>query len=157
MKVSITELRDMVASAIRQTVTEAKKGSKRPPKEVPMRTDEVELAQRDRHVRGMPGYSHSQANDFSKPLGPANLAKRQGASGMGGWTSESAKARVMQRIHELQIRRLVRMIVAEEVTAIREKTPPGFEKVVKTLKKKKGVENPWAVAWSMKDKGVRPK
>lgn len=32
-------------------------------------------------------------------------------------------------------------------------TPPGGEKVVKALKKDKDVENPWAVAWSMKDKG----
>lgn len=34
-----------------------------------------------------------------------------------------------------------------------EKTPPGGEKVVKALKKDKKVKNPWAVAWSMKDKG----
>lgn len=34
-----------------------------------------------------------------------------------------------------------------------EKTPPGGEKVVKALKKQKGVKNPWAVAWSMKNKG----
>lgn len=32
-------------------------------------------------------------------------------------------------------------------------TPPGGEKVVRALKKDKDVENPWAVAWSMKDKG----
>lgn len=34
-----------------------------------------------------------------------------------------------------------------------EVTPPGGEKVVKALKKQKGVKNPWAVAWSMKNKG----
>lgn len=34
-----------------------------------------------------------------------------------------------------------------------EKTPPGGEKVVKALKKDKRVKNPWAVAWSMKNKG----
>lgn len=34
-----------------------------------------------------------------------------------------------------------------------EVTPPGGEKVVKALKHRKGVKNPWAVAWSMKNKG----
>lgn len=37
------------------------------------------------------------------------------------------------------------------------KTPKGFEPVVKELKKKGGVANPWAVAWSMKNKGIKPK
>lgn len=41
--------------------------------------------------------------------------------------------------------------------ARREVTPPGFEPVVKALKRKGGVENPWAVAWSMKDKGYSVK
>ena len=34
-----------------------------------------------------------------------------------------------------------------------QKAPPGGEKVVKALKKQKGVRNPWAVAWSMKNRG----
>lgn len=34
-----------------------------------------------------------------------------------------------------------------------EKAPPGGEKVVKALKKQKGVDNPFAVAWAMKNKG----
>ena len=33
-----------------------------------------------------------------------------------------------------------------------EVTPPGYEPVVKALKKKPGVDNPWAVAWAMKGK-----
>ncbi len=37
------------------------------------------------------------------------------------------------------------------------KTPKGFEPVVKELKKKGGVDNPWAVAWSMKNRGIKPK
>lgn len=163
MKLGIVELRDMIAEAVRQTLEEApKKGSKRPPKDIPMRSVESELETRDRAVRGMPGYSHSEQNDFSKPLGPANIVKRQGASGMGGWTSE-AKRQLQDKIHELQVRRLVRMIVAEELAAVRsegrltEVTPPGFERVVKGLKKAKGVKNPWAVAWSMKKKGAHPK
>jgi len=34
--------------------------------------------------------------------------------------------------------------------------PPGFEKVVKKLKKNKEIDNPWALAWSMKNKGDKP-
>lgn len=41
--------------------------------------------------------------------------------------------------------------IAEE--EIDEKAPPGGENVVKTLKKQKGVKNPFAVAWAMKNKG----
>ena len=36
---------------------------------------------------------------------------------------------------------------------LEEKAPPGGEKVVKALKKQKGVKNPWAVAWAMKNRG----
>jgi len=38
-----------------------------------------------------------------------------------------------------------------------EVSPPGYEKVVKGIKKNKDVDNPWAVAWSMKNKGIKPK
>lgn len=38
-----------------------------------------------------------------------------------------------------------------------EVTPPGFEKVVKALKKEKEVDNPWAIANYMKNKGDKPK
>jgi len=38
-----------------------------------------------------------------------------------------------------------------------EATPPGFEDVVMALKKEPDVENPWAVAQSMKKKGIEPK
>lgn len=41
-------------------------------------------------------------------------------------------------------------------TDTRETAPPGFEHVVKGLKGKPGVDNPFAVAWSMKDKGIEP-
>jgi hypothetical protein len=37
-----------------------------------------------------------------------------------------------------------------------EVAPPGFEKAVKAMKKKKSVDNPYAVAWSMKNKGDEP-
>lgn len=40
--------------------------------------------------------------------------------------------------------------------ALAEVAPPGFEKAVKVMKKKKSVDNPYAVAWSMKNKGDEP-
>lgn len=115
MKISITELRDMVAEAVKRTLEEApKKGKKL--KEIPPVSDESEIEQRDRHVRGLKGYMHSDVNDFSKPLGAASVTKRQGASGMGGWTSESTTVgQIRRKIAEMQIRRLVKMIVGEEV------------------------------------------
>lgn len=40
-----------------------------------------------------------------------------------------------------------------EETDVDQKAPPGGEKVVKALKKDKNVDNPWAVAWAMKNRG----
>ena len=40
---------------------------------------------------------------------------------------------------------------------VSEVTPKGYEKIVKSLKRSKDVENPWAVAWWMKSKGIKPK
>lgn len=41
----------------------------------------------------------------------------------------------------------------EDYDPLDEKSPPGGQKVVRALKKAKGVENPFAVAWAMKKKG----
>jgi len=90
MKISITEFRDMVAEAVRRTVREAK----RKPKEIAPRSEESILAQRDAMVRGLPGYAHGNVLDMAKPLGKRNKVKKQGASGMGNWTSEG------RRMHE---------------------------------------------------------
>ena len=84
VKVNIIELRDMVAAAVRQTVAEAKR-----PKLPAPRSEESIAAQRARRLTGLPGYEHGEVLDMSKPLGKKNLAKRQGAANMGGWTSES--------------------------------------------------------------------
>lgn len=90
MKITITEFRDMIAEAVRRTIAEAKK-----PKEVAPRSEESILAQRDAQVRGLPGYSHGNVLDMSKPLGKRNRAKKQGAANMGGWTSEGRRLREM--------------------------------------------------------------
>jgi hypothetical protein len=41
----------------------------------------------------------------------------------------------------------------DEADDLDQVAPPGGEKVVKALKKQKGVKNPWAVAWAMKNRG----
>jgi hypothetical protein len=34
--------------------------------------------------------------------------------------------------------------------------PPGWENTVKKMKKHDEIDNPWALAWSMKNKGDKP-
>lgn len=43
----------------------------------------------------------------------------------------------------------------EETEQVQEVAPPGFEGTVKAMKKYKGIDNPWALAWSMKNKGYK--
>ncbi len=38
---------------------------------------------------------------------------------------------------------------------INEVSPPGWEGTVKAMKKHKEITNPWALAWSMKNKGYK--
>ena len=96
----------MVAAAVKQTIAEAKKK----PKILPQHSEESVAANRSRATKGLPGYAHSDVLDLSKPLGKKNLAKRQGATGMGNWTSESHQRKVEA------IKALVRLIVAEEIS-----------------------------------------
>ncbi len=114
MRVGIDELRQMVAEAVRRALTEAKRKGRKP-KDIPTMTPEAEAKERSLKTRGMPGYSHSPSNDYSEPLGPANLLKRQGASNMGNWTAEG----ILRRLREMQLRRLIRATVAEEVRSRR--------------------------------------
>ena len=39
----------------------------------------------------------------------------------------------------------------------KEIAPPGWEGTVKAMKKKKGIDNPYALAWHMHNKGMKPK
>jgi hypothetical protein len=45
------------------------------------------------------------------------------------------------------------VVDAKEVVAV---APPGWEKTVKKMKKHKKIDNPWALAWWMKEKGYKP-
>ena len=60
-----------------------------------------------------------------------------------------------------ELRDMIRSVLKEEMGChdeeeLDEVTPPGFEKVVKGLKKNPEVDNPWAVANAMKNKGIKP-
>jgi hypothetical protein len=122
MKLRMTELREMVREALRRSLTEAK----RKPKDVPAQSKEAVLAANDRKVRAT-GYSHSPVNDFSEPLGDANLYKSQGASNIGGFTGVGPNGgtgpvtaeQILRRLREMQLRRIIRGIVGEEVKARR--------------------------------------
>ena len=43
----------------------------------------------------------------------------------------------------------------EDVESVDEKAPPGFEGTVKAMKKHKEIDNPFALAWSMKNNGYK--
>lgn len=45
----------------------------------------------------------------------------------------------------------------QEESKLYEVAPKGYEDIIKSLKKNPNVDNPWAVAWSMKNKGIQPK
>ena len=50
---------------------------------------------------------------------------------------------------------LAKKTTKEEVEQVDEKAPPGFEGTVRAMKKHKDVTNPFALAWSMKNKGYK--
>ena len=43
----------------------------------------------------------------------------------------------------------------KESVELDEVSPPGFEGTVKAMKKHKDIDNPWALAWYMKNKGYK--
>lgn len=118
----MTELREMVRAAVGRTLDEAKKKG-RTPKGIPTVSDEAVESQRERQVRGT-GYTHSPQNDFSQPLGDANHYKSQGAANFGNYTGVGGSPfltaeGVLRQMREMQLRRVIRAVVAEEVKARR--------------------------------------
>jgi len=45
---------------------------------------------------------------------------------------------------------------SEDDKDVDEVTPPGWEKTVRGMKQHPEISNPWALAWSMKNKGYSP-
>jgi hypothetical protein len=55
-------------------------------------------------------------------------------------------------------RRIARKFLSqqEEDGEVVSVAPPGWEGPIKEMKKNKDIDNPWALAWHMKDKGDKP-
>lgn len=108
MKISIQEFRNIVADAVASVVTEA--GKKIPAKQ----SDEYRIKELEKHIMGLPGFKHSKELDFSKPQGKRSRAKKQGASNIGPWTSESKQTHESK--HKKAMEMLIRAICKEELS-----------------------------------------
>jgi hypothetical protein len=76
--------------------------------------------------------------DKAKPQPSGGAGKKQGSSYGGSKQKEEPKEDMK-----------------EDVESVDEKAPPGFEGTVKAMKKHKEIDNPFALAWSMKNKGYK--
>ena len=73
----------------------------------------------------------------------------------------------IMKITKRQLRTLIRETISDEAVGdlegqkldeddLEEVAPPGWEGTVKKMKDDPEIENPWALAWSMKKKGYKP-
>jgi hypothetical protein len=76
--------------------------------------------------------------DKAKPQPSGGAGKKQGSKYGGSKQKEEPKEDMK-----------------EDVESVDEKAPPGFEGTVKAMKKHKDIDNPFALAWSMKNKGYK--
>jgi hypothetical protein len=76
--------------------------------------------------------------DKNKPQPSGGAGKKQGSKYGGSKQKEEPKEDMK-----------------EDVESVDEKAPPGFEGTVKAMKKHKNIDNPFALAWSMKNKGYK--
>lgn len=76
--------------------------------------------------------------DKNKPQPSGGAGKKQGSKYGGSKQKEEPKEDMK-----------------EDVESVDEKAPPGFEGTVKAMKKHKEIDNPFALAWSMKNKGYK--
>jgi hypothetical protein len=89
----------------------------------------------------------------------ARVKAKGGAGNSDDIGPASLKARIWARLQGYQVHAGADVLCDASRSRFKlwAKTPKGFEPVVKELKHQKGVANPWAVAWSMKNKGIKPK
>jgi hypothetical protein len=75
----------------------------------------------------------------------------------GDWKKADLKKNPEGKVHNLagQALKKTKELTKEEAEAIEEKAPPGFEGTVKAMKKHPEIDNPYALAWSMKNKGAK--
>jgi hypothetical protein len=119
-----------------------------------------------KEAEGVLNPSHSKPKKFVKGTKPKNLRAsgkkgKRGAFGekyqppagnspKGIRVAESERSDLDSRLSRFSesARRMIRKS--------REKAPPGWEDTVKKMKHKKGIDNPFALAWSMKNQGDKP-
>lgn len=94
MKMTINELRTIVSDAVKQSLLEAKKKSKKPKKRKP-----------GDDVTDVPphGYKHAKVYDYSKPLGKRNVIKAAGAANFGPYTGESVLRSIVAGVIKEQL------------------------------------------------------
>lgn len=113
MKISLSELKEVMLEVLEEARKKKEKG--------------------DPQLKSLPGYKKDEKLDFSKPLGSANLYKRQGQSNFGPYTEEKA------------LRIFIGGVIAEAIGEGR----VGFKKMVKKLAHQKGVTDPAGLAASI--------
>lgn len=95
------------------------------------------------------GASRSLATDFERS---AKSAKKPSMKDANTRLANRFKATAMKR--HAGIGKAVERLTKEE-NELDEVAPPGFEGTVKAMKKYKDIDNPYALAWSMKNKGYK--
>lgn len=113
----------------------------------------------------------SSTDNLGRPPGPLdyrpssidpNQAAKQMSSNAAQYSLDRAtkKGDTEAQIYWAKVLDLTKQRDALNKTApipVGESTPSGYEKVVKGLKKNPEVDNPWAIANAMKNKGIKPK
>ena len=94
--------------------------------------------------------SRKVATDFEHKAERAKSSSMKTAS-----TSLANKFKDMARKRQAGVGKAVDRLTKEEVEGIDEVAPPGFEGTVKAMKKHKEIDNPYALAWYMKNKGAK--
>ena len=89
MKLSLQELRSIVEQGVSDALTEAKKKKKSADDPHPTAT-----------IAALSGSVIDPVLDFAEPQGLQNRLRKQGASGMGPWTSEQLLRAYVKRVAE---------------------------------------------------------
>jgi len=108
---------------------------------------------------------HSDKGRIHSPSGEhvADVTKEHGAgwryhSGGKEWNGTETSKHYKTGVEKTKMaaaRKAAQIHMNEEVESVDEKAPPGFEGTVKAMKKHKDIDNPFALAWSMKNKGYK--
>ena len=94
--------------------------------------------------------NRSIASDFEHM---ADKARKTSSKTASKELADKYRAKTWQR--KAGIGKAVDRLTKEEVEGIDEVAPPGFEGTVKAMKKHKEIDNPYALAWYMKNKGYK--